>query len=145
MYVSLALVLALLYTLRSGRSLKYSFVSPRVNSRSCNILETRALTGPTKIYRTGSIVEFRGGSTFLVQLDSSSKRVLCDLGGRCIKRRIRVDINTKVKVEFDLIHPTRGRIVERLSAKIPKVKVEEKKKEEEIEEEEDDYDYEEEE
>lgn len=146
MYTNLALTLVLLISIQSSHLLNTfrnsSFIIPTKLNYPSSVQVTRALNRPTKTCRTGSIVEFRGGPTFLVRLDTSNKTVLCDLSGRCIKRRIRVDIDTRVKVEFDLLYPSRGRIIERLSkAKKEKTRkvVDNEQSEEDDDYEEDDY------
>ncbi|KAK1444093.1 hypothetical protein BgAZ_209690 [Babesia gibsoni] len=67
-----------------------------------------------KIQAYGRVSECRGGKTYLVQIDNSERKVLCELGGSLYRRRKFISINARVKIEVHLLSPNKGRIVERL-------------------------------
>ncbi|GBE59935.1 translation initiation factor IF-1, putative [Babesia ovata] len=69
-----------------------------------------------KILASGRIVECRGGSSYLVQIENSETTVHCELAGSLYRRRKFMALNTKVKIEVHLLAPKKGRIVERIDS-----------------------------
>ncbi|CDR96072.1 hypothetical protein BBBOND_0212140 [Babesia bigemina] len=67
-----------------------------------------------KILAYGRIVECRGGTSYLVQVENSAATVHCELAGSLYRRRKFMALNTKVKIEVHLLAPKKGRIVDRI-------------------------------
>jgi translation initiation factor IF-1 len=63
---------------------------------------------------TGAVAEVLPNSTFRVQVDGQTHIVLCYMGGRLKKNKIKVILGDRVKIEMSPYDLTKGRIVYRM-------------------------------
>jgi len=63
---------------------------------------------------TGKIAEVLPNSTFRVQVSNMSHHVLCYMGGRLKKNKIKVILGDNVKIEMSPYDLTKGRITYRM-------------------------------
>ena len=63
---------------------------------------------------TGAIEEVLPNSTFRVKVDNMAQIVLCYMGGRLKKNKIKVILGDKVRIEMSPYDLTKGRIIYRM-------------------------------
>jgi translation initiation factor IF-1 len=63
---------------------------------------------------TGAIEEVLPNSTFRVKVDNMAQIVLCYMGGRLKKNKIKVILGDKVRIEMSPYDLTKGRITYRM-------------------------------
>jgi translation initiation factor IF-1 len=63
---------------------------------------------------TGAVEEVLPNSTFRVKVDNMAQIVLCYMGGRLKKNKIKVILGDKVRIEMSPYDLTKGRITYRM-------------------------------